>query len=672
MQKKIFLAFMIFLLVMPAIAQEEFTEEFLFEEIPLVTIATQSPHGIYDAPAMVTVVTGDALKKMGIRNLGEYFHRIPGFGTSINYLGQMELEVRGIKTFSSEKIKFMVDGHTLNEPHTAAVAWSFSQLDIIPVEYIRQVEIIRGPGSALYGTSAFLGVVNVITKNPEEIDGFEVHASAGSFDFHKETAIFGKSWDEFGISGSFEYNKTNSDDLKVKSDGLGNPGKTQFPREVVDVNLKAKCHDFTLLLKRYEKEEGPYFGAGYILNDDTNQEYTQYFAEVNYEREVGEKLHLFTKVYYDYYDFDVFFEIMPEGAYSGFYADGAKVKCFYKDDNIGGEIRLGYQLLPQNHFTFGFIFERFKRHKLGWEGNVDLETYEPIPWYRRTGDHPLNWNKYNVTQEIWAVYFQDEWEDIIKGVNLTVGLRHDHYSICGSTTNPRVGINWSISDKADIKILYGMAFRAPSVEELYNINYGDLAGNPDLDPEIIQTYEAALFYRFAPAFKGSITYFHSKVEDLIKNTAKTYENIGDVTMDGIELEFDCKINNKFAFYLNYTFQEPEDDATNRELPDVARHKGNVGGNFELSQCLTLNANFYVCGKKKRAQGDPRNDLSSHKRLDTCLTLHDFFKNLEISVSVFNLLDEDYEDPSPDMSLTGTENDFPREGISGWLTARYRF
>ena len=672
MQKKIFLTFILFLLVMPAMAQEEFTEEFLFEEIPLVTIATQSPHEIYNAPAMVTVVTGDALKKMGIRNLGEYFHRVPGFGTSINYMGQMELEVRGVKTFNSEKIKFMIDGHGMNEPQTAAVPWCFSQFDIIPVEYIKQVEIIRGPGSALYGTSAFLGVINVITKDPKEIDGFEVHASGGSFDFHKETAVFGKTWGDFGISGSFEYNKTNSDDLKIKSDGLGNSGKTRFPIEVVDVNLKVRYQDFKLLLKRYEKKDGPYLGVAYILNDDTKQKYTQYFAEVDYERDVGENLHLFTRVYYDYYDFDTFFEMMPEGSYFGFYPDGAKARCFYKDDNIGGEIRLGYQLLSKNYLTFGFLFERFKRHKLGWEGNFNSKIYEPIPWYRRTGDHPLNWNKYNVTQEIWAVYFQDEWKDIIRDVNLTLGVRHDHYSISGSTTNPRLGINWRICDKANLKFLYGMAFRAPSVEELYNMNNGEMTGNPDLDPEIIHTYEAAFFYRFAPAFKGSITCFHSKIEDLIKNTAKTYENIGDVTVDGIELEFDGRINNKFAFYLNYTLQESEDDETNRALPDVARQKGNIGGNLELSRYLTLNANLYVCGNKKRAQGDPRNDVSSYERLDTSLTFHDFFKNLEVSVSVFNLLDKKYEDPSPDMNLTGAESDFPREGISGWLTARYKF
>ena len=91
MKKKIFLTFMAILIAIPALAQEEFTEEFLFEEIPIVSIATQSPHKIYDAPAIVTVVTGEELKKMGVRNLGEYFHRIPGFGTSINYMGQVEL-----------------------------------------------------------------------------------------------------------------------------------------------------------------------------------------------------------------------------------------------------------------------------------------------------------------------------------------------------------------------------------------------------------------------------------------------------------------------------------------------------------------------------------------------------------------------------------------------------
>ena len=190
MMKKIMLAVLaviIILVPIPAMALEEFSEELLFEEIPVVFIATQSPRRVGEAPAIVTVVTGQELEEMGIRNLGEYFHRIPGFGTSYNYMGQIELEVRGVKTFNSEKIKIMLDGHSLNEPQTGAVTWAFSQFDLIPIEYIKSIEIIRGPGSALYGTGAFLGVVNIITKDAEEIDGIEVAAGYGKHDFHRET-----------------------------------------------------------------------------------------------------------------------------------------------------------------------------------------------------------------------------------------------------------------------------------------------------------------------------------------------------------------------------------------------------------------------------------------------------------------------------------------------------
>ena len=99
-------------------------------------------------------------------------------------------------------------------------------------------------------------------------------------------------------------------------------------------------------------------------------------------------------------------------------------------------------------------------------------------------------------------------------LNLTAGVRYDHYSDLGSTTNPRLGLVWSFLKNADRKLLYGQAFRAPSFTELYNDNNPSLMGNPDLLPEKIKTYEASLGYRFSDSLRANLNYFHNNIDSL--------------------------------------------------------------------------------------------------------------------------------------------------------------
>ncbi len=130
--------------------------------------ATKRKISTRKAPAIATVITADEIKNMGARDLTDVLKTVPGFGVSINEWGVNMFEVRGIKTTGSEKILVMTDGHRLNESYTGSgLCLTFNDLS---VEKIRQIEIIRGPGSALYGANAFTAVINIITKDADDAD----------------------------------------------------------------------------------------------------------------------------------------------------------------------------------------------------------------------------------------------------------------------------------------------------------------------------------------------------------------------------------------------------------------------------------------------------------------------------------------------------------------------
>ncbi|MBT6050588.1 MAG: TonB-dependent receptor plug domain-containing protein, partial [Candidatus Scalindua sp.] len=150
----------------------------IFTEEEIVVSALKRPRTVLKSPAIMSVITAKQIKQMGFRTLIDVLRMVPGFYISMDETGEREIAVRGILDDASQKIKVLIDGHSINDVWRGGAMWNF---DDLPVENIRKIEIIRGPGSALYGQNAFLAVIDIITKDTEDIDGFQVTTSGGSF-----------------------------------------------------------------------------------------------------------------------------------------------------------------------------------------------------------------------------------------------------------------------------------------------------------------------------------------------------------------------------------------------------------------------------------------------------------------------------------------------------------
>lgn len=655
--------------------EEELSEEDYFKADRLLVTATKRKISLRKAPAIAAVITADEIKNMGARYLSDVMKMIPGFQISINDMGRYMYEVRGIRTSTSEKLLVMMDGHRLNEAYTgAALSHLFNDLSI---ENIKQIEVIRGPGSALYGANAFVAVINIITKNAVDVDGVEAGIAGGSYDTRKINLQGGKSIDDFKAFGSVNYFDTDGAGLIIESDLVGGapfsmtPGEADMSVEKTEAFLKLDYKDLSFKAHYAKKDRGAYIGFAGALTDENDYEHKNFWSELKYVANLTERFSSTFRAYYDYFEQDANLELFSEG-FMGVYPDGAIGGPVLKDRIYGGEIQVDVDLFKGNHLIAGVNVEQIEQYDVAQSTNFDPLTFAPDEPYRLRPDQPFN---KNVTRDIWAVYIQDEWA-IMDNLGITAGMRYDNYDDFGDTANPRVGFVWNFVEAADLKLLYGQAFRAPSFVELYNQNNPGAIGNEKLDPETIKTYEIALGYKLKEMHTVNVNYFYNEIEDLIILDGSTapavFRNMWNAEVQGIEVVMAGKYSLSNYWQFTYTWQDAENSDTNEQLPDVPEHKVAFSVNYEFHKHLNAHADVLWIGERLRSTGDIRDDIDSYTTVDVSLLARNFVDGLEMQVTVFNLFDEDYEDPDMSGAAQTIYYDYPRQGTTCMAEIRYHF
>ncbi|MBI5307912.1 MAG: TonB-dependent receptor, partial [Planctomycetes bacterium] len=578
------------------------------ESEPEVSIATRHDTPVTKAPSIVTVITAEEIKHLGFRTFVEILRIVPGFEIlKDGSFGGSFPAVRGID--AANKVRVMLNGHLVNSPSNGE---AFSTFDDFPVENIKKIEIIRGPGSAVYGENAFSALINIITFDAKDIDGVRLSSGYGSFDTYDENIVFGTTYENVAISGMTHYKQTAGFNGVVQKDTLSPapfskaPGKVHDGRQEYDLNLKVTYKDFYVEGLYINKNKGPFIGPQYALNDESDIEGNYVFGDFGYKKTFEEKFTFRPRVYYDQFDDNLFIESFPENTTLPFDING--------DGN-----------------------------------NFNPITLAPLASIENFSD-TLPFTK-EATRRTSSFYAQDIW-DITDTVDLTLGVRHDRYNDFGEATSPRMGITWAFIKDASFKVLYGEAFRAPSFVEMFTTNQPVIRGNDDLSPERIKTYEVGLSYKFNKYVASSVNYFYNDISDLIalralesnQNTFR-YENFGDAHVQGIETETKVNISKGNYLFMNYTFQNPEDNHGD-DLPSVAQHNGNFGVNVHYWKYMNTNLSAFVSGRRSRSEGDSRDDLPAYALLNLSFIGKEFFQTMEVQGTIFNLLDKDYRDPGP--------------------------
>jgi len=648
----------------------------------IVVTASRTPEHINKTAATVTVITDAEIRNMGARTLMDILSIVPGFGvTSDNqhYTSQF----RGLQARS--KILIMVNSHPLNTP---ADGDAFKMASNLIVENIKRVEIIRGPGSAIYGANAFLAVVNVITKEAADVDGAEISAGGGSYGTQQYNMMFGKKINDLDIYANLNFLDTDGykgfvpQDMQTTFDNIFGthaslaPGYTNARQQKYDLDFGAKYKDFAFKGRYFKDTIGTFAGAALALDEKGFEKFELLTMELAYSHAITSNLDFSTKVYNYYFDSSGFYILFPPGYTNpgGAYPEGMFGTGGAKETKLGAETQFIWEQTTSNKVVFGAMVENQKQFDVSQSLNFNPFTGAPLGSFQDVSSW-ANWSK-NVSRDILAVYVEDLF-DIRDNLRLTAGARYDRYSDFGGTFNPRAGLAWEFSKGQNFKLTYGSAFRAPAFNDMYVMGNPVIAGNPNLKPENINTIEASLGSEFTKSTSSRITLFHSNIDNYIGRSAPDstglahFENYGSVTSKGVELELKTKFAGGSYLSMNYTYQDPKDSVTGR-VADVPSQRVNVVANWQINRQFNLNSQLFLKGSTPRAQGDTRGEVPGYGLVNTTLIAQNLsgrWDGLELQLSLYNLFDRKYVDPAPANTLPA---DYPKPGRSFFAEARYKF
>ncbi len=542
-------------------------EELMNIEVATVNAASKFSQKVTAAPSYVTVITAEEIQQYGYRTLADILESVPGFyitnDRNYSYVG-----VRGFnRNDYNDRVLLLIDGHRLNDPvYGEALIGTEFPLDI---DLIQRVEVIRGPGSALYGTNAFFAVINVITKRGRDVKSAEVSAEAGSLGTYNGRGTFGNQWrhgPELLLSGTF-YNSHGNDalffpafDAPATNNGVAvNADGDQAYNFLASLEYGG----FSLQgLYGSRTKVIPTASFGTVFNDPRNRttDAMGYF-DLEYEHQFSDQWQVVGRVAYDHSD------------YHGTYV--------YDDAGTGvPPFTLNQDLSTGERVTVEFDASRtfLERHRvtIGTETRIKLKAdqsnYNETPYLLNLDDRR--------SSTLPAVYLQDEFS-IRKNLIFSAGIRWDYYYNFGSTENPRLGLIYSPRERTTFKLLYGTAFRAPNDYELYYASPPNQIGNPSLKPETIKTTEVVFEQYFATHAHFEIAGFYNDIRGLISQQIDpssgtlSYANVGSVQSKGVDFELAGKWPGGLQGRLSYTVQKSADQQSTLTNSPTSLAKINV-------------------------------------------------------------------------------------------------
>lgn len=628
-------------------------EQLMDLEVETVYGASKYEQKITEAPSSVSIVTAAEIKKFGYRTLGEILRSVRGFyivnDRNYRYIGFRGFDRPGDY---NTRILVRVDGHRINDNVYGSVF--VGEGFVLDVDLIDRVEIIRGPSSSLYGSNAFLAVINIITRKGRDFGGLEVSGAAGSLKTYKGRLSYGNIFQnglEMVASGSGLDSKGNRslfyEEFNAPATNNGITRNTDYENSY-DLFTSFCFHDITLQGAYVSREKGiPTASFKTDFNDTRNRTIDSYgYVDLKYEKDFENQLNVTGRLFYDQYGYK------GDYVYSG---------ILNKDSSLGEwwglELMIKKTLLEKHTLILGAEYV----------DNIhqDQRNYNEQPYSLFLDDRRSTGN--------WAVYAQDEFA-INKRLSLNIGIRWDYYQTFGSTVNPRLALIYKPFDKTVFKLLYGSAFRTPNAYELY-YNDGGLStkASGGLRPETIKTYEIVYEQYISNHLLGTVSGFHYNINNIISQTIDladsllVFKNIDEVETNGLELELNGKWANGLEARASYTFQEAENNKTHQELTNSPRHLAKVNFIFPIIyEKLFSSVEEQYTSNRKTLKNNYSNDF-----FITNLTVFGQFlvKRFEFSASVYNLFGKKYADPG---SEEHRQDVISQDGRSYRLKLTYKF
>ncbi|MDD5579251.1 MAG: TonB-dependent receptor [Methylobacter sp.] len=669
-----------------------------------VSIATGTPKPIFQSAAVISVITAEQIKSMGATELHEVLETVPGVHASLQEnTFDYNYSIRGIRNTQNSQVLMLLNGTRITTPFNGTLMTGTE----LPIEAIQQVEVIRGPGSALYGADAFAGVINIITKKAKDINGKVLGARIGDHSTQSGWGQYGTQWAGWDVAASLQYQHTNGDggriikaDTQTSFDNIFGthashaPGALNTRYETLNGHLNLQRKHWDIGFWAFNSiNGGTRAGAAGALDPNGFANAEQYLGDMRFSTEDWlDNWELTAHASYLETDFQAKqLQLFPDNAILPIGSDGninlspSSSRVSFPDgvnNNLGRiekipsiELSSIYKGLDHHilRLSAGFRYEQISPS--------ESKNYGPgvIDGTRSVVDGTLT----NVTgtpfvyladrhRTIWSWVAQDEWQ-LADNWHLTAGVRYDDYSDFGGTVNPRLALVWDINEQITSKLLYGKAFRAPNFAEQGTQNNPVVLGNKNLKPETINTFEWAFDYRPFSSLRTAVNVYYYQIDNLISavpdpsRLTNIYQNSGNQNGYGTEFEFNWQWSEKWNVKGNYAWQNATNEVTKRRVTGVPEHHVYIAFQWQFMPKWQLQPQLNWIGGRTSLLGDNRK-LGDYETIDFTLRGKKLFGHLNLAASLRNAFDTHYYEPA---ALQFPEN-LPMPGRSFYLEASVNF
>lgn len=675
--------------------EDESLADFYGDE-DFVSIATGSKQLIHKAPSTASVITAEEIIRMGAVDIDEVLEGVPGLHVSYNSNGNLPIYTfRGIYSSFNQQVLMLING----EPITNIFTGNRNQIwGGMTVEAIARIEVVRGPGSAIYGADALAGVINIITKSGKNNQGSEVGVRVGSF--ATKDYWFTHGWKKGDLDGFISYARHQTDgfkqfidvDAQTFLDSVFNtnaslaPGFANQRRKNDELRFKVNYEQLTINLGYQKRIKGVGLGIAEALSPSGQESSERWNFDISYDvNNLIDGWNFKTK--FSYFDtsqvMDTNLIIFPPGADIGFgapFPDGliGNPEVFERHYRTGIVARNDSMLDHDWTFSLGYNIsdlykvKESKNFAFGPNGEF-LVPGSPVvdvtdtPFIFLPEDNRTN--KYFYIQDVW---------DVAKDWQLTVGIRRDDYSDFGATTNPRLALVWTTSLKLTTKLLYGRAFRAPSFAEMRNINNPSVLGDPNLSPETIDSYELVFNYQLNSQLHYGVSFFSYDWQDIIKfvpdegATTKTAKNIGEQKAHGVEAEFKWSPSELFNVLGNYSWISAK-DSDNNDVNAIPQKQFYLRVNYKIMDNLNMNITTNWVLDRVRSRDDLRKPIDNYNLTDFTIMWKPAQLGFSVAFIVKNIFDTDAREPTANKgAIVNVPNDLPLSGRTTLLQTIYSF
>lgn len=604
--------------------------ELSMEELLEVKITSSTLHdeSLKTVPSSMTVFTRADIRRLGLRNLRQLTYLVPGYqGSRVDdSVLSYPVSSRGRRVGGSgSEVLVLIDGQRLNNDW-AGGAGQHTQL--ISIENVERVEMIRGPGSALYGSNAMMGVINIITRSERELV-----VETGSHQ-HRHASAQWRAENEIGKLEIYARDTRSEGEDLTLFEPFPSPAtpvwvESSDPFRANDLYVSGSLGEFTLNGMASSRDQQEFYVVGYVDNLSNARDTRTDFVNLAWRHPFAGHLTLEGRVYQIDRELDIraAVSLVPYFVLSG----------------ETSERELGTQWILQGDYGQS-------RWLAGWEWrNPELTDtgFQFGPSSNPAQVQALQADENGRT--IQGLFGQYQYS-VNADLELIAGLRRDDYSDFGDHLSPRLGLVQQAGDSDTFKLLYSEAFRAPSRLETSVIS-PEFQSNPDLNPETARTAELIWLHCFARGYVAS-TLFDTRIEDAIMESVtpllrRTWVN-DELSISGLELEWQYSWNDHWQSRLALTRLFQLDQKTSPEAENL------VGGSISYENAgwtLALLANYQGRRLDANEQDFPANIATTeytHFGGHTLVGAHVALavaNGLELYLNADNLFDKQYLSPA---------------------------